>query len=69
MALTIDGNRLFVSSTQANWVTEVNATTGGLLGVISGWNNQLFYPQALSVAEDRLFVANANSSVTEIPVS
>jgi hypothetical protein len=64
-ASTSGGQGISVSGS----VTEIEASTGALVRVLSGSEYQFDYPDAMAVAGTDLFVANnSGGSVTELPM-
>ena len=61
------GNRVWVADGNAGALTEIDATTGALIRVITARRYQLNGPDAIAVAGDRAWVVDVDSSaVTEI---
>jgi hypothetical protein len=52
------GNDLFVANSGGGWVTELDASTGALVSVISGSSYQFDGPDAMAAVGNDLFVAN-----------
>jgi hypothetical protein len=70
VALAVSGSDLFVANADGNSVTELNASTGARVRVISAAAYGFNGPDALAVSGSDLFVANADgNSVTELPIS
>jgi hypothetical protein len=68
-AVVLDGRDLFVANGGDTSVTEINASTGALVTVISAPADQFSGPDAMVRDGHDLFVANVrDSSVTELPV-
>jgi outer membrane protein assembly factor BamB len=66
----VSAGELFVANTGGTSVTEVNASTGAAVRVISGPAYQLDGPYAMAVSGDDLFVANSGgNSVTALNAS
>ena len=71
-AIAVAGNDVFVANQNSNSVTELNASTGAAVRVVSGAAYQITYPLTLAVAGNDLFVANggsADGSVTKLKAS
>jgi hypothetical protein len=68
--MTVVGDDLFVGNGSGSSVTELDASTGALVRVLSSPAYKFSYPQAMAVAGRDLFVANATgNSVTELDAS
>ncbi len=66
-ALAVFGTHLFVANKFGDSVTELNASSGGLVKVISGPSYRFDDPVAITAAAGHLWVVNnASGSVTEI---
>jgi hypothetical protein len=64
--MVVSGHDLSVAT--GGGVTELDASTGALVRVISGSSYQFYGAHAMAVSGHDLFVANtAGSSVTELP--
>jgi hypothetical protein len=64
------GADLFVANGAGNSLTELNASTGALVAVLSGPSYQFDHPTAIAAVGGDLFVANgAGSSLTEVDAS
>lgn len=62
-----DGSDLFVANGGRDSVTELDGTSGSLVGVISGLAMRFKLPIAMTVSGGELYVANEQgNSVTEI---
>ena len=69
-AIAAVGSNLFVTNSVSDTVTEVDASTGSLVRVISGSSYKFDYPVAIAAVGSDLFVANSGGqSVTAFSVS
>jgi hypothetical protein len=72
-AMAASGNDLFVMNGDGNSLTEINASTGALIRVISGAQYGFDNPDGLALSGNELFVANSYKwtagSITEINAS
>jgi hypothetical protein len=67
--MVLSGTDLFVANEADQSVTELNASTGALVRVLSAPKYEFDGPVALALRGDDLFVANIGSdSLTEVPV-
>jgi|HubBroStandDraft_1064217.scaffolds.fasta_scaffold230105_1 hypothetical protein len=67
-ALAYDGTRVWVANAGGDSVTEVDASSGGLVRTLSGGSYGFDEPLALAYDGTRIWVANDGSnSVTELP--
>jgi hypothetical protein len=68
--VAVSGPDLFVANADRGSVTELDASTGALVRVLSRPEYGFNQPGALAVSGPDLFVANASdNSVTELPVA
>ena len=70
-AIAYDGQNLWVTNTFGNSVTEIDASTGALVQVLSGGNYGFNLPGAVAVDGSHTWVANGSpdgggASLTEI---
>jgi DNA-binding beta-propeller fold protein YncE len=66
----VDGSHLWVVSANGNSVTELNASTGSLVRVLSGHRYGFDNPIALAVVGKTIWIANgAGNSVTVVSSS
>jgi hypothetical protein len=67
--MAVSGHDLFVANGAGNSLTELDASTGALVRVISASSYRFNGPVAMAVSGHDLFVANGGGrSVTELPV-
>src|SRR5580692_4811029 len=63
----VANSRLPATGNPGGWVTELSASTGALIRVVSAGPDRLTDPEAIAVAGNRVWVVNSfGSSVTEL---
>ena len=68
-AVASDGTHVWVTNGDGDSVTELSASTGALVKVISGSAYQFDFPDAIASNGTNVWVANADQSVTGFPAS
>jgi DNA-binding beta-propeller fold protein YncE len=64
--LAVVGNSLYVANAFSNTITEFNATTGALVGIVADATDGLNGPGALRYRDGSLYVANLGSPLAQI---